>query len=628
MKKFLLFSVAIVFSLALFAQKGDVVVKNATPIKKITNQKVNKKVNPVLNQYRYDGVVIGMTNYDLQTNTSVAPRIRNLGGGAYSAVWTQYHGSDLSLAPERGTGYNYCTDVNDVTSWQYYDHDGNQTIESDRTGWPVLLANETDEFVASHVMSSPGFYGHTQAIGAAGSAWTQSNVDAGPEAMLWPRGASTGDNYYLIGVDNYENLDQSDIDGLHFYKSEDAGATWTYVGLMPDYQTYYSGGSGDTYAIDARDNYVAVVQFGDFADTRLWKSDDYGENWTQMVINDFPVDAYDGTAGEVVDMDDDGVADTLYTTDQAGDIIIDSEGKVHVVFSRMMYLDEDAGDDGAYSWFPYTDWLLYWNEDMGEGAYDASDMISESRLDMSVPDAVDTVGWCFDLNENGEFYEFPEVDAGAFPFGTYYTSVTSLASLAIDANDNIYVAFTTVMEGDNYVKENAAPNIQSFRHVWVRGLNNAAGVWGDPICISDEIANSENVYPSVAKNVTDGQLVVMYQNDNEPGVYLKEDAGEPVTDNAMVVKAIEVGEFVVGINEDITDINVSVYPNPTNDYVTVTNVNGAKISVINILGAEVFSTTSNEDNATIDMSNLPSGTYFVKVANENGTATKKVMKVK
>lgn len=57
----------------------------------------------------------------------------------------------------------------------------------------------------------------------------------------------------------------------------------------------------------------------------------------------------------------------------------------------------------------------------------------------------------------------------------------------------------------------------------------------------------------------------------------------------------------------------SVYPNPTTDKLTVSNFNG-KLALVNTLGEEVLQA---ENGALLDLSNLTSGVYFLKL-NENG----------
>ncbi|HNW53898.1 MAG TPA: T9SS type A sorting domain-containing protein [Bacteroidales bacterium] len=80
--------------------------------------------------------------------------------------------------------------------------------------------------------------------------------------------------------------------------------------------------------------------------------------------------------------------------------------------------------------------------------------------------------------------------------------------------------------------------------------------------------------------------------------------------------------------------NVSVTPNPANDFVNVdfkldkpVNV---KVSVYNLLGKEVMNKdcgkqTSGESRVTLNTSNFSSGIYFMTLQAENEKVTKKVV---
>ena len=66
--------------------------------------------------------------------------------------------------------------------------------------------------------------------------------------------------------------------------------------------------------------------------------------------------------------------------------------------------------------------------------------------------------------------------------------------------------------------------------------------------------------------------------------------------------------------DGLNSIEVSIYPNPVTDELYLTSgVTLSSISVMNLLGQQVLSATSNSNIKSLDVSNLDSGTYFVRV---------------
>lgn len=73
-------------------------------------------------------------------------------------------------------------------------------------------------------------------------------------------------------------------------------------------------------------------------------------------------------------------------------------------------------------------------------------------------------------------------------------------------------------------------------------------------------------------------------------------------------------ESVLGIAEN--NFDVSVYPNPTQDFVTVNISNAAHFEVYSALGQRLLSGELTQNEKQIDFSNLSKGIYYVRVGNE------------
>jgi hypothetical protein len=79
--------------------------------------------------------------------------------------------------------------------------------------------------------------------------------------------------------------------------------------------------------------------------------------------------------------------------------------------------------------------------------------------------------------------------------------------------------------------------------------------------------------------------------------------------------------------EDSVFEKVALYPNPTKDEVTITNIALEKITVYNTLGQLVksFTFNSNNTNNKISLSGLPQGLYYVYLINKETASVKKVI---
>jgi hypothetical protein len=83
----------------------------------------------------------------------------------------------------------------------------------------------------------------------------------------------------------------------------------------------------------------------------------------------------------------------------------------------------------------------------------------------------------------------------------------------------------------------------------------------------------------------------------------------------------------VGINENKTEANVSIYPNPTKGKVNLTiPTEQANVSVYNALGKVIANYNNVQNGASIDLSNNPNGVYLIHVATEKGTSILRVVR--
>jgi len=97
-------------------------------------------------------------------------------------------------------------------------------------------------------------------------------------------------------------------------------------------------------------------------------------------------------------------------------------------------------------------------------------------------------------------------------------------------------------------------------------------------------------------------------------------------DNAIAFNICITGNPTATIN-DLTSIDFSYYPNPVSDVITLkANKQINTIYVFNSLCQKIINYTPSDLIAEIDMTNLDSGSYFVKIYADNAVGTIKIFK--
>jgi len=85
-----------------------------------------------------------------------------------------------------------------------------------------------------------------------------------------------------------------------------------------------------------------------------------------------------------------------------------------------------------------------------------------------------------------------------------------------------------------------------------------------------------------------------------------------------------------GIQTLFDNKQIKVYPNPFNNQITIVNTSQTaitKVSVCDLLGREVISTTPNQiSTITVNTQGFDNGVYFIKVYNNSDSFTVKLIK--
>jgi hypothetical protein len=118
--------------------------------------------------------------------------------------------------------------------------------------------------------------------------------------------------------------------------------------------------------------------------------------------------------------------------------------------------------------------------------------------------------------------------------------------------------------------------------------------------------------------------------DFDPGV-----GSYNLTSVALDLFIYKMSQTTLGLKENISKINMSMYPNPTNGSLTFEfdpesylELSGKiQIEILNAIGQVIAKETMESNQLKIDISNFNTGIYIVKVLNENtSVATQKIIK--
>lgn len=620
MKKLLLLSLALSLTVCTFSQsrarissalKNKSIERVHTLTTDESSAVYTQPANPTVSRaMAVSEFQMGLTIYDKQTNASLSSRFYRYTDGTIASVWTK--GMAATAYADRGTGYNYFNG----TSWGA---EPTSRIETMRTGWPSYAPlGLNGEMVVAHKAANLNI--STRAQKGTG-AWTESTL-SGPttaNTLTWARLVTAGSerNSIHILANSYTTY-EGQATALLYSRSQDGGATWGINNLI------IPGTGADSYLQISADQYVwaeprantlAFVVGSPWIDLFLMKSTDDGDTWTKTVIWENPYPFFDFASTLTTD--------TIWAPESIS-VALDFNGKAHVSFGIGRVAHPEATT--TYSFWPYTDGVGYWNEDMppfsNENQHKAL-CTSEGFL----VENVNLIGWMQDMDADGTI---TLID----PLYSYNPQIgcSTMPTITVDENNAVLVAYTSLME-------NLDNTIFNYRHIWMRGSSDGGATWRNFADVTGDALHSfdECLYPQLAANTDDGNLHLMYSADDSPGLTLSTVPDHDPQENRQTYSMMPKTDFInVNINTPVAKDMVvlsEIYPNPvqTVSFVTITLAKESNVSIKlqNMVGQVVLSQNLVLQNGSrtlpIDVSNLKAGVYFYCVKVGDTSVTKKLV---
>ncbi len=390
-------------------------------------------------------------------------------------------------------------------------------------------------------------------------------------------------------------------DALLYYRSSDGGITWDINGVIIDGLgvDYFPTIPGLKYSWAQPVGNTIAFSFG-FAgfDGLVFKSTDNGNTWQKIVVYQSPFDPYDLPDLTPVFGGGDGTSA----------VAIDSQGKIHVVFGRMLHIhDVVTSPPGGWYFYPNTEGMIYWNETMP--VLDST-IISSYTLDYLAAGG-NLIGWVFPPDSNL-----------VIPTGqpNYGVGLTTGPQIGIDAGDNLFVVYSALAPLNN-------DGQFFYRHLYGNSTLDGGYTWNGIRDLNSDVQFlfSECVYPAVSP-IVDQKIHIVFQEDPTPGT----GSGE---ENNMFHMDFD-KDFFVGIPDvhQVSGFNISQnYPNPaiqsTQFGVRLEQAANVSVAVTNLIGQtikrqDMGMMNSGNNLITLDVSDLTGGIYFysVQVNDHEGNA--------
>lgn len=491
---------------------------------------------------------LGQTYYDLQTWRTMQNRIFYFDDGTIGAVWNM--GMDFPGFNDLGIGYNYF-DGNTWSEWP------SQSIASVQTENPSYTDyGENGEICASQF--SDGLCINWRENKGAGL-W-QEIIFLG-DNFLHPCIVTTGPNnevihlLYLKADNNFEPTEAQPYRGFIWYaRSTDGMQTWDIniemPGLGPD---NYLGFTIGAYAwAEPKEDALAFVAGDYLTDLVLMKSNDGGETWQKTIIWEHPYPMFEIFSFE---------SDSFYCNNGGITIALDNELHAQVAFGLNRVFSQEEPDSLWYC--PEVGGIAYWREGMSTFSNNLNALNPYGHPDSELTPNENLIAWMQDINGNGQIDTLGN-------FATYPTpGLLAMPQLVISEWDAVFLVF-------NSISETYSNGMANYRHLWVRSSYDNGNYWGNFYDLNTDLIHifDECIFPSVAPDIHDDELTVIYTLDHVPGI-AQGGSQQTYSENFAYVMHVELWDVPNYLNADFSTFQTSIYEGDTITFQNLTTSNPA-----------------------------------------------------
>jgi len=185
---------------------------------------------------------------------------------------------------------------------------------------------------------------------------------------------------------------------------------------------------------------------------------------------------------------------------------------------------------------------------------------------------------------------------GAFQWGNLYGDSTDILSVSTTP-DGGFVAVGN--------KERAA----TYRDPWIIKTNSLGQAGSCNLSITTTVTNPTYTYtPSVSYGITNLSLTTTNMTFN--------------ANNYTPVQKNYCG-FTTEIKYIPNEDDISVYPNPASNYLTISSRENSRIKIYDILGNHILSSATKENNHIINTESFSRGIYFIQIQTSTGISLRR-----